>query len=219
MTMSCQPRPHPQASGTAAATASSGTTTNTPTRNRSRRLVGSASISGIGTRLVTVGASAAEAPRGAVVPGRAVVSGGAFIVNLALLSAGAAKHRLCGWVTPRTLCESTARWERCDAYVTVTYETVGCTTPAGKLYQEVRWAVRPDPKAVSLSETRNSEWPASHSAHRRGTADRRRASGAPAGGRGRGLGIARGAPQRGQGTRLVRETGLGRGTWAGKWEI
>jgi hypothetical protein len=31
-------------------------------------------------------------------------------VNLALLSAGATKHGLCGWVTPRALCESTARW-------------------------------------------------------------------------------------------------------------
>src|ERR1700730_12266787 len=86
MTMSCQPRPHPQASGTAAATASSGTTTNTPTRNRSRRPVGSASISGIGTRLVTGGTWVVP------VPGGKVVSGGAVIVDLALLSAGAGEH-------------------------------------------------------------------------------------------------------------------------------
>src|SRR5258708_4489455 len=100
--MSCQPRPHPQASGTAAATARRGMVTKTPTRNWSRRPVGSGSISGIGTRLVTGGSWVVA------VPGGKVVSGGAVIVNLALLSAGAGEHGLCGWVTRRAPRETVA---------------------------------------------------------------------------------------------------------------
>src|ERR1019366_6801733 len=60
---------------------------------------------------------------------------------------------------PRSVRDHRTLGERCDTYVTVTYETVGCTTPAGKLYQEVEWAAPSGPKAVSLSETRTASSP------------------------------------------------------------
>src|SRR6516162_1376240 len=104
--MSCQPRPQPQASGIAASTASSGIATNTPIMNRSRGLFGSGSMSGRGVRV-------RAAPAGPAIGGLAG-PGGTLSVMAVI-------------VDPR--CASGAMGGMGDAYVTVTYETVGCARP------------------------------------------------------------------------------------------
>src|SRR5215472_1384232 len=97
--MSCQPRPQPQANGIAAARASIGTPTNRPTRKRWTIVLCSSSMSGR--------AGIVLVPLVPLVPFVPRASGVGDIV----------------------LLEVWRRAEALYAYVTVAYDTVGCTRP------------------------------------------------------------------------------------------
>src|ERR1700755_3265197 len=105
MTTSCQPSPQPQASGMAAMRASSGTTTKTPTSARWAVVAGSSSKSERVWRGVMVGVAAV----GGAATGALARSAEVVIVLLAVVRA------LRRGFGPSVL----------DAYVTVTYGTVG----------------------------------------------------------------------------------------------
>src|SRR6516164_2331147 len=106
--MSCHPTPQPQASGMAAIRASSGTTTKVPIRNRSNGVFGSGSISGRGVRVITSGAG----------PGPAVV----LSVVAVIMVLARRRGRGPGLA---------------DAYVTVTYPTVGCASDPARFHLAV----------------------------------------------------------------------------------